>query len=55
MSIKPASTAYNILRGTRRLRLISKLNKHCSFHRALLIEREVNLLFRPINRIRSNY
>ena len=55
MNIKPASAVYSILKGTRRLRLISKLNKHCSFHRGLLIDREIHLLFKPINRSRSNY
>ena len=55
MNIKPASAVYSILKGTRRLRLISKLNKHCSFRQGLLIDREIHLLFKPINRIRSNY
>jgi hypothetical protein len=55
MSLKPDSTAYNILKGTRRLRLISKLNKHCSFHRSLLIDREVRALFKPIARSRAGY
>ena len=55
MNIKPTSAVYSVLNGTRRLRLISKLNKHCSFRRGLLIDREIHLLFKPINRIRSNY
>ena len=49
------SPVYNVLRGTRRLRLISKFNKHCSFRRSLLIDREIHLLFKPINRSRGKY
>ena len=55
VSFHGTSPVYSILNGTRRLRLISKLNKHCSFHRGLLIDREIHLLFKPINRIRGNY
>ena len=35
MTIKPASAVYNILNGTRRLRLISKLNKRYSIYQQI--------------------
>lgn len=35
MTIKPASTVYNILNGIRRLRLISKLNKRYSIYQQI--------------------
>ena len=47
--------AYAKIKYTRRLRLISKLNKHCSFRRGLLIDREVQALFKPITRSRAGY
>ena len=49
------SKAYKIINDTRKRRLISKLNKHCSFRQGLLIDREIHMLFKPINRSRSNY
>lgn len=55
MKLKPTSVAYNIINSTRQLRAISKLNKHCSFHRGLLIDREVRALFKPITRSRAGY
>lgn len=55
VSFHGTSPVYNVLNGTRRLRLLNKLNKHCSFRRGLLIDREIYLLFKPINRSRSNY
>jgi hypothetical protein len=47
--------AYTKIKHTRRLRLISKLNKHCSFRRGLLIDREIYLVFKPIIRSRAGY
>ena len=55
VSFHGTSPVYNVLNGTRKLRLMNKLNKHCSFHRGLLIDREIHLLFKPINRSRNNY
>ena len=55
MNVKPASAVYNILNGTRRLRLLNKLNKVYSFRQGLLIDREIHLLFKPINRSRGKY
>ena len=55
MTIKPASAVYSILKGTGKLRLLNKLNKHCSFRQGLLIDREIHLLFKPINRSRGKY
>lgn len=55
MNIKPASAVYKILNGARRLRLISKLNKHCSFRRSLLIDRACAALFKPVTRSRGKY
>lgn len=55
MTLKPASAVYSVLKGTRRLRLISKLNKHCSFRRGLLIDRACADLFKPVARSRGKY
>ena len=46
MNIRPASMAYSILRGTRILRRMTKLNKHCSFHQGLLIDREIRAILK---------
>ena len=55
MTIKPASAVYNVLNGTRKLRLMNKLNKHCSFRRGLLIDRACADLFKLVTRSRKNY
>lgn len=55
VSFHGTSPVYNVLNGTRKLRLLNKLNKHCSFIRGLKIDKEINRIFNPINRSRSNY
>lgn len=55
VSFHGTSPVYNALNGTRKLRLISKLNKHCSFRRGLLIDRACADLFKPVARSRGNY
>lgn len=55
MTIKPASAVYSILKGTGKLRLLNKLNKHCSFRQGLLIDRACAALFKPVTRSRGKY
>lgn len=55
VSFHGTSPVYNVLNGTRKLILLNKLNKHCSFCRSLLIDREVRAAFKPITRRRAGY
>ncbi len=55
VSFHGTSPVYNVLNGTRKLRLMNKLNKHASFHWCLKIDREIRMLFKPINRSRGKY
>ena len=55
MNIKQVSVAYSILKSTRKLRLMKKLNKHCSFRRGLLIDRAYADLSKLVTRSRRNY
>ena len=55
VSFHGASPVYNVLNGTRKLRLMNKLNKHASFHGCLKIDRACADLFKPVARSRRNY
>ena len=55
VSFHGTSPVYNVLNSTRKLRLMNKLNKHCSFHRGLQIDKQINRIFNPINRSRKVY
>lgn len=55
VSLHGTSSVYNVLNGTRKLRLLNKLNKHSSFIRGLKIDREINRIFNPINRSKEKY
>ena len=55
VSFHGTSPVYNVLNGTRKLRLMNKLNKHSSFIRRLKIDKELNRIFNPINRSKETY
>lgn len=55
VSFHGTSPVYNVLNGTRKLRLMNKLNKYASFHWCLKIDRACANLFKPVARSRGNY